>query len=88
MQPSASSVAGCEHTAVIDGQIKVDNTKKDVTLKGRGNSRSYTMARLDRDRPELAAHTHAFVFVPHTRRWRSKPAHSPDVPASADRQKK
>jgi hypothetical protein len=35
------------------GHSTACDTKKDITLKGRGNSRSYTLARLDRDRPDL-----------------------------------
>jgi hypothetical protein len=36
-----------------------DNDENDVTLKDRGNSRAYVLARLDRDRPDLAAEVRA-----------------------------
>jgi hypothetical protein len=38
---------------------KGDNTEKDITLRARGTGRGYTMARLDRDRPDLAARVDA-----------------------------
>jgi hypothetical protein len=48
---------------------QADNTKKDINLKGHGTSRSYTLARLDRDRPNLAAKVDAKI----TPRLHSRP---------------
>jgi hypothetical protein len=66
-----------------------DNTKKDITLKGRGTSRSYTMARLDRDRPDLAAKVDAGLMTANAAaieaKFRKKPTRKTRVQRTFDR---